>query len=232
MLQPVVDEQVWVAERPSRFHGVDVRTRMTIVRLPSGELWVHSPVEADVALKREIDALGRVAFVVAPSSLHHAFARPFFDAYPRSELFVSPRLPEKSGVIAFATPLDDTPPSTWAKDLAQVTLKGHRYIDEVVFLHRPSRTLIVADLLESVHDDAPWALRAIGRMAGIYDRPGPPMDMRFAFRDIEATRASLERILAWDFDRIVLSHGKLIARGGKRALREAYRFLLEPLVAE
>ena len=232
MLQPVVDEQVWVAEHPSRFHGVDVRTRMTIVRLASGELWVHSPVDAGTALKREIDALGRVAFIVAPSNLHYEHARPFFDSYPRSELFVAPRLPEKSGAIAFGTSLCDTPPSPWASDLAQITLKGHRYLDEVVFFHRDSRTLIVADLLESVHDDAPWALRTLGRMAGIYERPGAPMDMRFAYRDVDATRASLERILAWDFDGIVLSHGRLIPRGGKRVLRDAYRFLLEPLAAK
>jgi hypothetical protein len=226
-IQSFVDGLVWVVPRPLRFHGVEMGTRMTIVRLGSGALWVHSPIDADDELRRKIRAIGPVRYVVAPSNLHHLFARGFYAKHPASELFVSPRLPQKSAAIAFGTELGDVPPLPWAGEIDQALVRGHRFLDEVVFLHRPSRTLIVADLLESAHADSSWALRALGRIAGIYERPGPPLDVRLTFRDAGAARASLERILAWDFDRIVLAHGHLIANDGKRVLRDAYAFLLD-----
>lgn len=45
------------------------------------------------------------------------------------------------------------------------------------------------------------------------------------FRNKAAARASLERILSWDFDRIILAHGHVVETGGKETLRSAYAFL-------
>ena len=49
--------------------------------------------------------------------------------------------------------------------------------------------------------------------------------MRLGLRDKAAARASLERLLSWDFEKIVLAHGRLIQKGGKAALRDAFSFL-------
>ncbi len=101
-------------------------------------------------------------------------------------------------------------------------------MDEVVFLHRPSRTLILCDLCVCVHRDAPWGWRQLGRLAGIYDHYGPPIDMKMSFRDRKALGVFVERVLDWDFDRIVLSHGNPVERGGKDVFRNAYSFCLSP----
>jgi hypothetical protein len=60
-------EHIWTAARPARFWGVETGSRMTVVRLAGGGLFVHSPVALDPATRRAVDALGPVRAVVAPS---------------------------------------------------------------------------------------------------------------------------------------------------------------------
>lgn len=225
-LTPFVPDQVWTARAPLRFYGVPMGCRMTVCRLSDGRLFVHSPIKLDT-VKAELDRLGEVAFAVAPNFIHHLFMGPFLAAYPGTRLFVSPKLVKKrpdlrpEGVLG-----DEPPPGTWGDTIDQAAARGSILMDEVVFLHRPSRTLILCDLCESVHADAPWHWRLFGRIAGIYERPAPPPDMKVSFRDRKALRGFVERVLDWDFDRIVLSHGNLVERGGKDVFREAYAFCL------
>jgi hypothetical protein len=49
--------------------------------------------------------------------------------------------------------------------------------------------------------------------------------MRLMIRDKSALCRGLDRVLAWDFDRVLLSHGELLASGGREELREAFEFL-------
>ena len=229
-LEPFVDGQVWTARAPLRFYGVPMGCRMTVCRLGDGRLLVHSPIPLDApgsTLRADLDALGTPDFVVAPNFIHHLFAAPFLAAHPDARLFVSPRLESKRPDLPFEGVLGDSaPPGTWGDTLEQALCRGSRVMDEVVFLHRPARTLILCDLLESCHRHDPRWLRIGGRLAGIYERPGPPIDMKLSFRDKPAARRFVERVLDWDFDRVVLSHGDLIGRGGKDVFRRAYAFCL------
>jgi hypothetical protein len=225
-LTPFVDGELWTARAPLRFHGIPMGCRMTVCRLDDGRLLVHSPI-APGAVKGALDALGEVAFVVAPSFLHHLHAGPFLAAHPGARLYVSPKLVAKRPDLDPAGVLDDAPPEgTWGDTLDQAVVRGSRLIDEVVFLHRSARTLILCDLCECVHADAPWAWRLLGRAAGIYRRHGPPIDMKLSFTDRSALRGFVRRVLDWDFDRIVLSHGNLVERGGKDVFHRAYAFCL------
>jgi hypothetical protein len=44
-------------------------------------------------------------------------------------------------------------------------------------------------------------------------------------KDRAAVRASIDRILAWDFDRIIVGHGNNIEAHGREVLRDAFSFL-------
>lgn len=94
-----------------------------------------------------------------------------------------------------------------------------------MFCDRGSRTLILTDLLQSAHPESPPLTRLVHRLYGTYGNPGPPPPVRLGFREKAAARASLERVLSWDFERIVLAHGRLVETGGKAALRDAFSFL-------
>ena len=226
-LAPFADGRLWTAWRPQRFFGIEMGTRMTVCRLSSGALWVHSPIDVGEQEAARIRALGPVAHVVAPSRIHHLYVRDFVRHFPGAAIYGSPRLPAKRPDLSFASVLGDAPEPGWASDIDQCLMRGNLYLDEVVFFHRPSRTLILADLLEEGNADWPLLSRVAARLAGIYRRHAPPRDMKLMFRhDKRATRRSVERILAWDFERIVLSHGSLVRERGREVFRAAYEFAL------
>ena len=226
MLTEFFPDRLWIAQVPLRFLGIEMGTRMTVCRLDSGELWVHSPIEPTLELRQELDALGKVSFIVAPNKLHHLFVLDFLTAYPDAKLFGSPDLPQKRPDIPFNGILGDRSEPGWASEIDQVLVRGNIYFDEVVFFHQNSRTLILTDLCESAHPDSPLSFRIMGRLTGIYDRPGPPIDMKLTFRDKQAAKASLEKVMSWDFDRIIIAHGHLINSQGKEFFRQAYKFIL------
>ena len=70
-LEEYVPEKIYIVEYPIHFGGMDLFSRMTLVRLDYGKLWVHSPCQLDAQLKSEIDRLGEVAYILAPGNFHH-----------------------------------------------------------------------------------------------------------------------------------------------------------------
>lgn len=225
-MQPLA-ENLWVVHRPFRFLGLPLGTRMTVVRLANGELWVHSAFDPGPEILEQLRREGPVRHVVCPNRLHHVLVTEFTRHFPEAQLYVSAALPRKRPDLAHGLILGDVAPQAWQPDLESLVLRGHVYLDEVLFFHRPSRTLILTDLLECIDEHAPWYMRVAGKLLGIFQRHGPPLDMRATFRPAEAARVWLERVLEWDFDRIVLAHGPLVETGGHEVFRKAYDFLLQ-----
>ena len=218
--------ELWVVETPLRFRGIEVGRRMSVVRLASGALLVHSPAPLTPELRDALGQLGDPRFVVPASNMHgHLFMEQYRAAYPEAGLFSAPGLDRKRTDLAFDGALGDTPDPRWSDDLDQAVVSGHRFVTEIAFLHRPSHTLIVGDLCFTVGESAPAAMRAIARAAGRYRRLSPTPMFRLGFRDKAAARRSLDRILDWDFDRIIVGHGELLEAGGRDALRSAYAWL-------
>ena len=217
---------LWVAERPQRFYGLEVGARMTVIRLADGSLLLHSPVALDVRLRAELDALGRVRFVVAPNRVHHLYAGRVAPAYPDARLWVGPGVERKRPDLAYVAVLSDEAPAPWRGQVDQVFFRGRPYENEVAFFHRASRTLILCDLAFNFGPRAAAPTRLLMRLLRSYGRFGPSKLDPLLIRDRRAARQSLERILAWDFDRVVVAHGDVLESGGRAALRQGYSWLL------
>jgi glyoxylase-like metal-dependent hydrolase (beta-lactamase superfamily II) len=217
---------LWVVTSPLRFLGIEVGTRMTVVRLEGGELLLHSPIAASDALRRELDALGRVRYVIAPNRFHHLYAGDYAQAYPESRLFVAPGLERKRRDLVIDSVLCDEAPAGWADELQQLVFRGFPLANEVVFFHPSTRTLILSDLAFNIDATSPPMTRGFFRILRAYERFGPSLMERLGIRDRAAARESLHRILAWDFDRVIVAHGKVLDRGGREALRTGYAWLL------
>ncbi|MEN8184619.1 MAG: DUF4336 domain-containing protein [Myxococcota bacterium] len=224
MLRELADD-LFVTERPLRFAGLEVGTRMTVIRLAGGELLLHSPVRLDAALRTRLEALGAPRFAVAPNRFHHLFVGEVVSSWPEVELYGAPGLERKRPDLAFREVLGDEPPKAWAGQLEQCLVAGFPLINEVVFFHPPTRTLVASDLAFQVGPETPTATRLFLRMAGVRQF-GPTYLERLLARDRAAARRSFERILDWDFDRIVVAHGPVLESGGREALRAGYRWLL------
>ena len=217
---------LWVVERPQRFYGLEVGTRMTVIRLADGSLLLHSPVALDAELRRELDAVGRVRFAVAPNRVHHLYAGKVAKAYPEARLWVGPGLERKRPDLVFEAVLGDEAPAAWKEQVDQTFFRGRPYENEVVFCHRASRTLILCDLAFNFGPRAAAPTRLLMRLLRSYGRFGPSKLDPLLIRDRRAARQGLERILGWDFDRVVVAHGDVLESGGREALREGYAWLL------
>jgi hypothetical protein len=218
-------ENLWIVDRPQRFYGLEVGTRMTVIRLGGGSLLLHSPVSLDAELRRELDALGRVRFAVAPNRVHHLHAGEVAEAYPEARLWIGPGLERKRPDLVHVGVLDDQAPDEWKDEVDQVFFRGRPYENEVVFFHRASRTLIMCDLAFNFGPRSALPTRLLMRLLRSYGRFGPSTLDPWLIRDPRAARESLEKILAWDFDRVVVAHGDVLESGGRRALREGYAWL-------
>lgn len=221
-----IDTDVWVAETPLRF-VVEMGRRMTVIRVCEGELLIHSPADLTGELRRELDALGEVRFVLPASSVHgHLSMEEYAAAYPRAELLAAPGLSKRRKDLDFAAELGEEPDQRWANVLDQTVLRGHRLVDEVVFLHKPSRSLIVGDALFNIEAEAPLSTRlwAWGPRLRAAAKPAPLF--RAGIRDRVAARESIDRILSWDFDRVIVGHGAIIESGGRKAFSAAWSWLV------
>jgi hypothetical protein len=216
--------ELWVASVPLRFAGFEVGRNMAVARLRGGELLVHSPAPLTAELREELAELGEVRFVVPASKLHgHVYMEQYRDAYPGVELFAAPGLERRRADLVFAGSLGDAADPRWSADLDQAIFHGHRFWTEVVFVHRPSGTLILGDLCWNVTERMSFGSRLwAGWRRGVHPTPG----FRAGIRDKAAVRRSLERMLAWDFDRIVPGHGEVVTSGGHEAFAAAYARLL------
>ena len=226
-LVPYVAGHVWLKRYPVRFAAMDISARLTLLRLRDGSLLAHSPCPIDAALRAEVEAIGPLRHIVAPGDYHYFHVAAWQEAFPEATTWICPGVERKLPNLRFDWLLGDRSPPEWEREIDQVLVRGTRFIVEVAFFHRASRTLILTDLVEYVGDETPGASdrllrfwwKAVFRM---WNRAKPAPEYQMGWRDKAAARESLERILAWDFERVVLAHGDCIDADPKDRLREAW----------
>jgi len=228
---------IWIADGPLvHMAALGLRapfpTRMTVVQLADGGLWCHSPIAPDQALFAAIDALGPVRHLVSPNLLHYAHIAAWKRRYPQAIAWASPGVRERAASqhieVHFDADLDDAPPADWAGTIDQLRFRGSRVLQEIVFLHRASATLIVADLIENFEAaKLPTTMRWIARLGGVIDPDGKaPLDMRLSYLGHKAeARACLARMLAWQPRRVILAHGRCYLDNAAAELARAFRWL-------
>ena len=229
-LLPYDEGRIWLFDYPIRYAGVTFNARTTLLRLADGRVMIHSPGPMDEGLRREVEALGEVSFIVAPGNYHHLYVKACQQAFPKAETHICPGIEQKQPSLSFDAFLADRPPASWADEVEHVLVRGSRFMWEVAMFHRPSRTLLLVDLIENFNDHTPGTNATLRfwfkHVFCMWNRARPAPEYQMGWRDKAAARASLERILAWDFDRIVVSHGELIDTDAKRIARLAWDSIL------
>jgi len=218
---------LWVADRALPLPVGDIGTRMTVIRLAGGGLFLHSPVRLDAGTRRALDDIGPVRAVVAPSKVHHFFVGDYSRAYPEARVYGAPGLAEKRRDLKFHSVLSDEPAAEWRGEIEQHVFRGAPTVNEVVFFHPATRTLLLTDLafnFPANHQAGPRA-RFFLWLVGAADRCGPHRLMRLLMRDRAAARDSVEKILQWNFDRVIVTHGDVLETGGRERIAAAFAFL-------
>ena len=211
---------LWVCAVPYKALG----RQLVVVRLAGGGLWVHSPIPVTPELRSELAALGEIRHVVGPNCLHDECLVEFQHEYPEPLFHAAPGLAKARPDIRFGAELSDTPHRDWSRTLEQHLIRGMPKLNEVVFFHATSRSLIIADIAFNFGPDGPWWFALLMRLNGAWGRFGPTRFCRMLMHDKAAVRASLDHILRWDFDRVIVGHGKNLETGGKEIFRSAFAF--------
>ncbi len=217
---------LWSLDQPFRTGGLELGVRTCVLRVADGSVLVHAPGPGTVAARAAIERIGPVRALVAPNLLHHLFLGDAANAFPQARVFAAPGLRAKRPDLRIDEELGEKPPEAWARELDQIAVQGAPGLNEVVFLHRPSRTLLCLDLCFNVGPPATAFTRLFMRLNGAWDRFCPSRIFRhFLLKDPRALRASIDRTLAWDFDRVTVAHGRVLESGGKEALRQGFAWL-------
>jgi len=182
---------------------------MVIVKLPEGGLWLHSPVPIDNGLLNEINSLGDVEHLVAPSCFHHVNAGDAKRNFPKAKLWAAPGLDQKRKDIKFDA-LINSEETGWGDTIEFELVGGMPRINEVVFLHKTSRTLICSDFVFNITHENSFIMKVLWKLAGTYKKFGQSREWRFMVSNVFDNVDSVNRILKWEFERIVMAHGEII----------------------
>jgi Domain of unknown function (DUF4336) len=213
ILREEIPGQIWVHQRPLWFGGVKIRSRSTIVRLKNGELWVHSPAPPDDDLRRELDGLGDVRWIVVPNKFHHLEAPALKSKYPQAEVIGPSAARQRNPSLELDHDLADV--STFADQMPEIRmlpLAGVPFLDETTFFHEPTGTLIAADLMMSGspqdHLSWRWASRVFG--------PTPELV------------GALEAMLSLPLERVLVAHSDSIVEKPREQFAALLAFARRP----
>lgn len=233
VLKPVA-ENVWIVDSgPQQAMGLSLPVRMTVIRLASGEVWLHSPTRFTGELRREIEVIGPIRHIVAPNIAHWTHLKEWQATCPAAIVFAAPGLRDRAGVRQDGVRLDrdlaDAPPEEWGGAFEQCIVPGGAGFREVAFFHGPTRTLILTDLIQNLEPDKlPFGTRLFARLTGVQAPDGKaPAYLRLVIRlRRRDARAAIERLLAWTPDRVIFSHGRWFDRDATAQLRRAFAWVV------
>jgi hypothetical protein len=204
--------------------GLTIPARATIMRLADGRLVLHSPIGLDDATVSEIRALGDVRFLIAPSCLHWMFVKASKERFPKARLFAAPNLKKKLGSFSFE-PLPEKGELDGAEGLRVERIQGAPKLQEHVFLHESSRSLVLTDLIFNVHACRSLGMRMLFWIGGTWKKTGQSLEWRLLVKDRAAAAKSAIDVLSWDFERIVVAHGTVVVDDARERARQALRWM-------
>ncbi len=226
-------DEIWVVDGPEiHLHAFGLKlpcpTRMTLVRLSGGGLFVHSPVELDAELAGRVEALGKVRWLIAPNTMHYWWIPEWSERFGEAEVHAAPGLRRWARrSLPITANLGPGPAPGWGGEIDQVIVRGDR-LTEATFFHRRSQTLILTDLIENFEPGRVRSrlLRRLIQLSG-RSRGGPPNELRLAFlRHRPALRAALRKMIAWEPQRIVVAHGLCFEADAVEVLKRAFAWVL------
>jgi len=214
--------------------GAVLPVRMTVLRLPGGELLLHSPTCFSYDLKSRLEELGPIRHLVAPSFAHWTFLQAWQGACPQATTWAAPGLRDRSQVRRSGLRLDhdlgDSAPAEWGGAVETAVIPGGIGFHEVALFHRPSRSLVLTDLVMRLDPPKiPALLRPVLKLFGMVapdSRPPPYLRAVVKWRRQEAAAAA-RRLVALQPERVIFAHGHWFAQDGTAELRHSLRWLLD-----
>ncbi|HVE16744.1 MAG TPA: hypothetical protein VNB29_08400 [Chthoniobacterales bacterium] len=209
-------ENLWMLTYPLKLLGADLRRHVTVVRLNSGKLCIHSTGPFTRKDAAAISALGEPAWIVEAMISHDTFSQEGHDMFPDLPFLAPEGFSER---VKFPVLPLLPPPAAWGREFQALQILGNDSYREHVFFHPESRTLIVADLAFNFGPHEPfWTELMLKAAIGNEHDPGMSRPFLATITDEAAFRRSMDEMLEWDFDRVIVGHGDVIETDGHRKI--------------
>lgn len=227
-----IDSNLWVVEQPQKFMGLEVGTRMTVIRLEDQSLLLISPTKINPTIKEKLDSLGTVKYLIAPNLFHHLYLKKAHAAYPNAKIFAPPDLAIKQPDLQIDKTFTQDP-IEFNSEVEYSLLEGFQVfvppkiqtVNEIVFYHLASKTLIITDSAFNFDDSLPILTQFTARLIGSYQVLKPSWLEKIAVQNKEKLQKSVDKILDWDFQRVIMAHGTIVKHEAPKQLSEAYGWL-------
>ena len=229
-----IDRDLWIVEQPLQFMGLPVGTRMTVIRLKDNSLLLISPISITPELKQQLDDLGEVKYSIAPNLFHYLYLAQCQQIYPQAQILAPPGLAAKQPQLQIdQTFIEDE--IQFNSELEYTLFAGFQVlivpqikaVNEIVFYHPSTKTLIITDSAFNFDDSFPWVTQLAARVIGSYQTLKPSWLEKIAVRDKQIAKRSIDKILAWDFERVIMGHGKIVEINAKQELTQGYQWLID-----
>ncbi|WP_437895579.1 DUF4336 domain-containing protein [Sorangium sp. So ce124] len=222
-LTAVVDDKIWTLDRPVWFSGVRMRARTTVVRLDDGSLLLHTPAPPTDALTEQLRALGPVRWLVVPNCWHHLGAPAAAAHFPDAKVVGPASALNRNKALKLHMDIHDAQFGEQVPEFEALPLQGVPFWDETVLYHRPTQTLLGADIVLCAGAKDHWTLRYAARITGFYERVRVPPDARKKIPDKAAAARSIRAMLERPAQRLIVGHAEVIGEGWRDHLAQAWR---------
>ena len=228
-----VTDDIWIVDdKPINAAGLELPIRMVVIRLSNGDLVLHSPVRYSPALRRELERLGTIKFLLAPSIAHWMFLPDWQRELPQARTLAARGLSQRRQVRAAGIRIDrelgDVTPEEWSTDLETVSVNAPMFC-EIELFDKRSRTLVLTDLVQNL-DPAHLgtANEAAANLLGVAKPDGKaPVYLRLLLRlGGRSVRAAAERLFSLAPERVIFAHGDWFRTDGTARLRQSLRWLV------
>lgn len=191
--------------------------RSTVIKTKSA-LIIYSPIKFTDSQLAEIRDMGKVTDIVAPNCLHHLSIPHAIIHFPEAKTWAAPELEKKRSDIAWNYIFGkDTWP--YEDDINIHIIGGIPRLNEVVFFCKDLRTLLVVDLCFNLQNAKGLGSAIILNIFGTYKKFAISRLYTVSIKDKNAFKRSMQKILTWNFDKIVMSHGNILQTKGTSELK-------------
>jgi len=222
-LTVVVDGKIWTLDRPVWFGGVRLRARTTVVRLEDGSLLLHSPAPPTDALSEQLRTLGPVRWLVVPNCFHHLGTPAAAAHFPEARVAGPASALSRNAALRLHMDIRDAQFTEQVPEFEALPLLGVPFLDETVLYHRPTQTLLGADIVLCADENDHWTFRFAARITGCYERVRVPPDVKKKIPDRGAAARSIRAMLERPAQRLVVGHTEVIVDGCRDRLARAWR---------
>lgn len=209
-------QSIFTKYQSLKLAGANFGARMTVIRLKSGQTWIHSPIELTDEIKKEVLNFGEPLYLVSPNPFHHLYLKKWKDAFPNAKTAGFSSIEKKTNLH-----LDlnlESSAFAWEDEIKTKIIQGSNFYQESIHYHMETQSLLLTDLIFNFTHQTPdqsFMSRMILKMYGTFGKPKSSFLMKMILKNKKEVRQILDELNSFEINRVIPCHGDLLEKDAK-----------------